>query len=306
MIKSITVINQNGDTLRIPLSDPYSSGFGVMRIDGLGPVRAAVNTTSYATRDGSAFNSARLDNRNIVLELVFLPSPGEMVEDIRQRSYAYFPIKGLVTLIFETDNRLAATAGYVESNEPDIFSERESTQISVICPDPYFYDENAKQKISFIETVQLFHFPFPYAPGVIAMGEIKRLRTRSFRYDGEGSAGIEIMLMFGAETGGRISVTNNTTGVYMVINADNLPDGYKLKPKDRIRIITRQGEKSVRLWKWDADSGKYLTSDILNCVEPGSGWIEAVSGENRISVSADRGGESMECTVTTTIKYEGL
>ena len=84
--------------------------------------------------DGSIFASARATERNIVLTLILLPIPS--IESVRQKTYSFFPIKKAVTLLVETDNRLVETTGYVESNEPNIFSQQESTQISIICPDP--------------------------------------------------------------------------------------------------------------------------------------------------------------------------
>ena len=160
MIKSVTVTNAKGESLLISLSDPWASGFAISGISGLGPVKANISVTSYASRDGAVFNSARVDTRNIVLGMIFVSRGNDSVETIRQRTYQYFPVKERVTLRFVTDNREAAIDGYVESNEPDIFNRRESTQISVICPDPYFYDSSTSQKVSFLAKVGAFHFPF--------------------------------------------------------------------------------------------------------------------------------------------------
>lgn len=60
-----------------------------------------INSTENSTDDGSVFNSARLDARNIVLTMILYPTP--TIEDTRQLSYKYFPIKKPLTLVFETD-----------------------------------------------------------------------------------------------------------------------------------------------------------------------------------------------------------
>ena len=148
MIYSIVVTNYLGDRIKLELGKPDVSGFLIKSITGLGPAKANVNTTEVSTNDGSLFNSARLSQRNIVLDMVFINTVyGESIEDLRQKSYKYFPLKKSVELTIETDNRYVKTTGYVESNEPNIFSSQEGTQISIICPDPYFYSAGEDGKV---------------------------------------------------------------------------------------------------------------------------------------------------------------
>lgn len=137
MIKSLTVTNYLGESLKLELTCPEKSGFAVKNIDGIGPGKADIHVTEMATGDGSIYNSSRLNTRNIVLSLKLLEKP--TIEAMRHESYKYFPIKTQVTLLFETDNRKCQIIGQVESNESTIFSDDEIAQISIICPDPYFY-----------------------------------------------------------------------------------------------------------------------------------------------------------------------
>ena len=117
MIYSFTITNYLGDTIKLTLREPALSGFLIKSVTGLGPVKANINTTEVATNDGSKFNSARLTQRNIVFQMVFVDTlKGESIEDIRQKSYKYFPTKKNVDIIIETDNRYVKTTGYVESN----------------------------------------------------------------------------------------------------------------------------------------------------------------------------------------------
>ena len=132
MIQSITVTNYLGEQLKLELTRPELSGFIVMSVTGLGPVKANINTTETATNDGSQFNSARTDSRNIVISLRYLPNP--TIEDTRQLSYKFFPVKKKLTLLIETDNRSLEIDGYVESNEPDIFSQEEGADILMVKP----------------------------------------------------------------------------------------------------------------------------------------------------------------------------
>ena len=60
MIRTITVKNYLGDSIKLNLARPEESGFVVKSITGLGPGKATVNTTEVATNDGGLFNSARM------------------------------------------------------------------------------------------------------------------------------------------------------------------------------------------------------------------------------------------------------
>ena len=136
MIKSITVTNYVGDSIKLELTKPQESGFIIQSITGLGPGAANINTSEVSTNDGSLFNSARVPSRNIVISIKYLWK--ETIEQARHLSYKYFPIKRKVTLLIETDHRMAQIEGYVETNDPDIFSSDEGTEVSIICPYPFF------------------------------------------------------------------------------------------------------------------------------------------------------------------------
>lgn len=122
------------------LTDPESAGVIISNIDGLGAEEASIFTTDLASIDGALFNSARLPKRSINLTIIPITTRNGSIEDHRLEMYKYFPIKQKVTLRFETDKRLAEIQGYVETNQPTIFSDKESIAITIVCPDPYFYD----------------------------------------------------------------------------------------------------------------------------------------------------------------------
>ena len=116
MIRSITIRNHLGNSVKLELTRPDLSGFIIKSIDGLGPTKANINTTDIATNDGSIFNSSRLDKRNITLNLEFFQTDTESIEDIRQKTYKYFPINQQVYMTVETDNHTLETEGYQNGN----------------------------------------------------------------------------------------------------------------------------------------------------------------------------------------------
>lgn len=138
MIKAVSVTNFKNETLRMELTKPEESGLIVYNIEGIGGAKANINTSDIANGDGAWYNSSKAQSRNIVLSVKLMPKP--TIEDTRHDIiYRYFPIKKNIRLTFETDLRTTYIDGYVESNETPIFSSEEYTQVSVVCPDPYFY-----------------------------------------------------------------------------------------------------------------------------------------------------------------------
>lgn len=312
MIKSVTVKNSKNESLVIELANPLSSGFAITDISGIGPVQATINTTKYATRDGSLFSSARVDERNIVMSIMFLAGENESIENVRHRSYQFFSVKDNITLTIKTDDRNCEIAGYVESNEPTIFSRYESTQISIICPDPYFYDYTNQQTISFIEIERLFHFPF-YNDGAdtrtVKFGTITHHKTKTFNYKGEGRSGIYMCVNIQDQPpGNKITIGNNTTGQKMVINTALAAESNTTFAKQtytKLWIKTIPGNKYVRLG-WTNTDGTQYSGDILYCLESGSEWLEVVHGENEIVIENDGESETVNAWLEAPIKYEGI
>ena len=200
MIHSFAITNYLGDRIKLDLREPEVSGFLIKSVTGLGPVKATVNTTEVVTNDGSMFNSARLSQRNIVFQIVFVDTVyGETIEDVRQKSYKYFPAKKNVELVIETDNRYVRTNGYVESNEPNIFSSQEGTSISIICPDPFFYSagEDGNNVTDFYSIDPMFEFPFSnesLTEPLLVFGEIQIKTEGVITYYGDAEIGVTIYI----------------------------------------------------------------------------------------------------------------
>ncbi|MCC8155840.1 MAG: phage tail family protein [Oscillospiraceae bacterium] len=140
MIQSIAITNPSSETLTLPFDETMpNTGIVITNVSGLGPVAATVNTESIAGLDGSMYTGAYQRTRNIVFALRLVETDDLTIEECRLKVYQYFPVKGLVKIIVDTDARSVYTVGCVESVEPDIFSSRESVQVSVVCPEPYWY-----------------------------------------------------------------------------------------------------------------------------------------------------------------------
>lgn len=307
MIYSIVVTNYLGDRIKLELRKPETSGFLIKSITGLGPAKANVNTTEVSTNDGSLFNSARLSQRNIVLDMVFINTVyGESIEDLRQKSYKYFPLKKSVELTIETDNRYVKTTGYVESNEPNIFSSQEGTQISIICPDPYFYSagEDGNNVTNFYSIDPMFEFPFSNESldePLLVFGEIQIKTEGVITYHGDSEIGVMIYIhAIGPAT--NINIYNTETREVMRINTEKISSltGKGIVASDDIVINTAKGEKSITLIR------EGVSYNILNCLDKNTDWFTLAKGDNIFAFTADSGVTNLQFRVENKVIYEGV
>lgn len=140
--------------------------YTVTEISGLMPPQQTINLSQEGLADGAAFNSAHVETRNIVITVVM---EGDIAAS-RQRLYRLFPYKKSVIVHFQGQNRHVYIQGWVELISGDLFSRRETEQISIICPKPYWI---GLQEIQADISMTLAGFSFPFAipaDGVIVSG----------------------------------------------------------------------------------------------------------------------------------------
>ena len=200
MLKSVKVINHKNESLEMILDNPKTSEFVIESIDGLGPEKTNINSTENQIYDGASFDSSVTGIKNIILHLSFMPNDWD-IERVRHKSYNYFQNKKFVRLEFYTDNKVSYIEGYVESNEPNIFDQKEGCDISILCMDPYFkYIDDYNRYLVGIEGT--FQFPFlnnfnTSVNGNVAklkMGDIWNSKSRVLQYDGSIEVGVKIII----------------------------------------------------------------------------------------------------------------
>lgn len=281
MIKAVRVTNANGDTLRIELKDPMKSGLAVREITGLGSPKLDINTTGFGTFDGSVVNSVLARTRNVTLTLIMVPRIS--IEDSRQLTYKYFQLKREITLTFELDNREVYIEGYVESNEPDIFSREETTQISIICPDPWFHELYLTETF-FYGVIPLFEFPFSnesLTENLLEMSQINISNRQTIDYKGEVDTGMDISIsIFG--NSGDITIYNVDTRERIPIYSDRVRQitGQPLSKGDEVIISTVPGRRRVELLR----EGYY--TNILGAMDKNADWLQLRPGQQSFTFTS--------------------
>lgn len=302
MLKSVTVVNYRGEKTVIELRNPEKSGFLITDIQGLGPGKTTINMTEINSYDGAVYNSSRRSTRNIVITMQFMWA--RTIEEARYASYRLFPTRTSVKLIFNTDSRYAAIDGYVESNEPSIFQQTSTTQISILCGDPYFYsyENNGIQVAEFLTVEPLFEFPMdiPQNTGV----ELSTVAESSavIDYEGDVANGFDLYL----EARGEISnleIADVSTGESMLFQdsgIQSITGGSSIESGDRVHICTRKGHKHATLTRG------IQTYNILNALGRNPTWLSLSTGYNEFSYNSDSGVVDANVRIEYQVLYEGV
>ena len=307
MVKEVTITNYLGNEMTYSFDNPTiddKTGLFITEIEGLGPVKATVNMTQLATADGDIYNSSRLAGRNIVIKARF--TYADTIEEARLMSYKYFPIGHKLKFKIKTENRLAETEGYVESNEPNIFSKESDMQVSVLCESPFFFsvDEDGKQQTNFSNVVAMFEFPFSnesLTDPLLEFGRIINKKENTVYYDGDAETGCVIHLHAIGNVE-MVNIYNIKTGEKMVLDTDKLETltGNKIIYGDTITISTVKGNKYIILLR------NGVTYNILNILGKDTEWFQLARGDNLFAYTAEYGEQNVQFMVEAQIIFEGV
>lgn len=264
-----------------------SKDYYITSVQGLTPPPTIINTATAGTIDGTFFNSARLEQRNIVITIVL---NGD-IEKNRQALYKIFPRKTKCTIYFANQNRDVKIEGYVETFESDLFTMREEVQISIICPRPYFqslYDiYNELSKI-----LALFEFPFSITTP-IPFSEYLDAPMCYLINEGDAACGSIIEVDVYNNVSG-LKITNTTNQTFFELN-------YSFQANDRVIIDTNSGQMGVKLQR----SGEF--TNLLNYVTQGSTWLKILPGKNVFTFTLTTGdSEDVKIHFTTALLYGGV
>ena len=303
MIQSIRVTNLKGESLMMELGSPEKSGLLVRSITGLGPPQASINTYDTATIDGARYVNSRAQIRNIILTLCPIWTSENSLEENRMKAYHFFPIKQEVKFEVITDHKQVYAIGYVESNDADIFSDSETLTISLICPDPYFYQSGGEEEIVFNGIEPMFEFEFSnesLTENLLEMSRINTLKEKTIDYVGDAKIGFRIVLRFVGSVTGNILIYNPVTHETMSIDTSKIPR-MVIHNNDSIEISTVPGNKYVKFIRGSTET------NILNSVDRTTiSWFTLQQGPNTIIYTADNGEDNILFSMFFKPAFQGV
>lgn len=132
-----SITNSRNQTLQLNANE---ANYQITEITGLSAPPATVNTTPIYGMAGGVFNSAHVENRNIVINMKINGN----AEQNRLNLYKYFPTGEQVRFLYSLESlKNLYIDGYVDKMECAAFTKKMVAQISIICPYPYFQDSSA-------------------------------------------------------------------------------------------------------------------------------------------------------------------
>lgn len=291
MFFTLILENQSGEQINMTtMANQYMTA----KIDGLNPPAGTVSTSTYAGMDGSYLNNAFIEKRNVVISFQMR---GVDIEKRRHRLYKVVKPSRYIKIYYRTANIDVYTEGYVETCEISNFDALTSGQISIICPDPYWYSTSAVYAY-YSQVTGAFHFPFPGSDAPFPLGIYSITDNIIIQNDGD-ETGFTIRIeAYADETVPEIAavtptIYNADTGEYLQIKGDILKG-------DVITITTKTGNKTGTLTRNGVDS------NIINRLVSGSTWLSLREGKNTFHVQAVRGVKNLKVTLMHRNAYLGV
>ena len=242
-----------------------------------------------------------MGTRNITIEFYYGFTPH--IESARHRAYRYFPVKTEVRLDFLTDARNLSIWGYVEGNDTDIFSEHEKGQVSIVCPDPYFYE---KEYVSYTLGASIPEFEFPFSnesltEPLICFSDIGNRHLFDIGYNGDMEVGAIIRIYFNTSpsTLGEIDIHNITTSQVLTLNIPQIQSstGVTFEQYGSIVIDSVRGQKDIYYEKFGARRSIIGAFDIMDFP-----WMYLGPGQNVFAFDMD---DEDYDDVTISIEHRG-
>lgn len=289
MIKSIEIINGRNEHTVLVLKNPKASGLFITKVEGLDAPKGTINMVQRSRLNGSKYKGSRANARNIVFYVNYFRNNlnKDAIEGIRHQVYRMCPIGEDVDIIVTTDQREVFFNGYVETNEANIFSQQEGSQISILCEEAYGRGETDYEN-TFVGVDPIFEFPFSnesLTDPLIEFGDVYTLTSKMFDYTGEVRTGFKTTVYFRENVTG-FTLSNLTTKQSMKVNGS-------FTSGDVLVIDTEQGKKSVTL-NGTNDIGNFYTNSSND-------WVELSSGDNYLTI---RDGSGEDVFVDTVVDIE--
>jgi len=271
-----------GSLLSMPMGDA-SSGIYIQDIDGLGPVKATLVSSSFAGEDGEQYHSMRREARDVKLKLGLEPDyVSSTVRALRARLYNYFMTGMPVNLRFYdvegTTNLTVGIDGRVESCEPAIFDEEPGMEIGLRCFKPDFLEltsANATGSTVSTATDTTVNYTGTVEAGVIFTMTVNKA--------------ISDFTLYHTPPDGLIRTLYYSHGSPMAVN-------------DKIEISTLPGSKYVRY----TPAGSTTYQSMLRAMSPQSNWIELQPGPNKLRVQTTAAAAGIPWRIDYTNRHGGL
>lgn len=297
-LRTITCKNVE-DNMSVILRRTAAAPWYLSDFDGLYGSDYNVTTVDNTLSDGSKYFSTLIKERNITLTAVNRKGHRQA----RALLYNVFKPRSAGVLEYSDGTITRKIPYYTEKCEITEKGARTDNSgvaiasISLVCPDPYFYD--LSDSVVYMSTwMPAFQFPHSF----VADGEEFGYRTKEKLQDiindtGSDEVGLDILV----ETSGaasNITITNATAGETCKIGTSS--NELSLVAGDTVEITTELGNRHVLLTH---DGTK---TEINYLLSADSSFPAIHTGHNVLAYDAESGVDNLSITITYRMRYVGV
>ena len=256
-------------------------------ISGIEAAEFEAMFTDYAAMDGGYYEGIKVKPRPISIR--FAVDDKRQTERLRKKLISFFSPRAPGTLVVDRGDRrrkigfrLANTPDFVQDN---IIEDRLHVTVDMLCPEPYFEDEQATT-YQFRQATGLLTFPFNSIVGVgITSGSLVTSDTMTLINTGDVPVGIvcDIIASGGTVTNPKITMNGQYVRAVTALGLNST-----------LRIDTNKGRKNI-----------YVNGESRFIFDRKSVFFQLPVGESTIVVSADAGIADAEASFTYAFKYLG-
>lgn len=249
--------------------------FNLIDITGLTTLNSNIASVVVPYMDGAVVNSVQAQPREPTLYLRLKQSAG--IQAAKRYVMKYVKPKLPGTLHIVCDDMDIRLEGIVTAVDLPRFTQGCTMAVTLYCAMPYWVDSEAVQaEISPI--INMHHFPVSFPEEGIVLGTFDNDLSQHLVNRGDVETGMKItMIATGEVVNPRLTAED---GRFIGINDT-------LQENDEVIINTVKGEKSI------TKNGV----NILNKIAEGSHFLQLQTGDNRFTISADEGVNSIYFTL---------
>lgn len=323
--RTITCTNKDGDSLT--LTENGFTPFLLVDVKGIYSTDNSVNLMKNTTMDGAAFQSSLADYRNIVLTFqdvspvrrleagsgdVYISSGRitgktveiyETVEESTLGTQDYVAHRTLIDkvfksnelgrLIFREDEEERAIDYYVENIDSTGENPTRIHTVSLICPDPFFYDPN-DIIVKIAQIIGDFEFIHEFTEDGQEFGHSMGVYENIYNESANEDIGLNI----------NISCRNDVVNPVIIhidknefIQIGDSSNPFTLAMGDSLLITTGTGNKHI----YHIHEG--VSTEINYRMADGSSFIQLKRGNNRIGFEAETGKNDMLIEISYRMQY---
>ena len=274
--------------------DGNCPGILIERVDGIYAFQGEVQTSPYSQTNGDRYRHSRVIKRNIVVQ-------GKIFDNFwsnRQLMYRVFRTGSLGRFCYTEPDRSNRYADYyVEKVDIDQSYNVGQYQISLICPDPFFYD-GSPQVVDLATWISDFVFQHDFVLGGEELGHRETSMIKEIEnLNGVDGIGIKITMSATGEVVNPFVYLYETGEEIRVGTTDN---PYTLDSTKQIEIETETGKKNII----QVQNG--IRTRINEYLDVDSSFFQLAAGINTIGYNAASGAEHMNVHIEYRMRYLGV